>query len=95
MTNTIEKAPDKAEYVDIAFNKGIPVSVNGKDIEPVALVKELNRIGAVHAIGHVDMVENRLVGIKSRGVYETPGGTIFTQRIGSLSGLCSIGTQVI
>ena len=76
LSNTVEKAPDKAEYVEIAFEKGTPVAVNGKTLGPGALLSELNRIGAVHAIGHVDMVENRLVGIKSRGVYETPGGTI-------------------
>ena len=76
LSNTVEKAPDKAEIVEIRFIKGIPVSVNGKELSPLALLTELNRIGAVHAIGHVDMVENRLVGIKSRGIYETPGGTL-------------------
>ncbi len=76
LSNTIEKAPDTAEYIELTFNKGIPVTVNGKTLPPVELIKELNEIGSVHGIGHVDMVENRLVGIKSRGVYETPGGTI-------------------
>ncbi len=76
LSNTIEKAPDKAEYVELTFEKGTPVAVNGKELSPLELLEELNRIGGVHAIGHVDMVENRLVGIKSRGVYETPGGTI-------------------
>jgi argininosuccinate synthase len=76
LSNTIEKAPDRAEHVDIAFEKGIPVSVNGQKLPPVDLLEKLNAIGALHAIGHVDMVENRLVGIKSRGVYETPGGTL-------------------
>lgn len=76
LSSTVENAPDKAEYVEITFEKGIPTAVNGKNLDPVALLTELNRIGAIHAIGHVDMVENRLVGIKSRGVYETPGGTI-------------------
>jgi argininosuccinate synthase len=76
LSNTIEKAPDKAEYVEITFVKGTPTAVNGKEMGPVELLTELNRIGAVHGIGHVDMVENRLVGIKSRGVYETPGGSI-------------------
>lgn len=76
LSNTIEKAPDKAEYVEISFEKGVPVEVNGKKLNPVDLISELNKIGAVHGIGHVDLVENRLVGIKSRGVYETPGGTI-------------------
>jgi argininosuccinate synthase len=68
--------PDKAEYVRIDFVKGIPVSVNGKEFSPVEIIKKLNTLGGKHAIGFVDMVENRLVGIKSRGLYETPGGTI-------------------
>ncbi|MBN1604473.1 MAG: argininosuccinate synthase [Chitinispirillaceae bacterium] len=76
LSNTIEKAPDTPEYLEITFEKGIPVAVNGKALKPEALLRELNNTGARHAIGHVDMVENRLVGIKSRGVYETPGGTL-------------------
>jgi len=76
LTSTIEKAPDKPEYVEITFTKGNPVAVNGKAMNPVELLTALNKLGAVHGIGHVDMVENRLVGIKSRGVYETPGGSI-------------------
>jgi len=76
LSSTIENAPDAAEYVELLFNKGIPVAVNGKELPPVELLEALNALGAKHAIGHVDMVENRLVGIKSRGVYETPGGTI-------------------
>jgi argininosuccinate synthase len=76
LSSTIEQAPDKAEYVEISFEKGTPVAVNGVNCPPVDLLEKLNSIGARHAIGHVDMVENRLVGIKSRGVYETPGGTL-------------------
>jgi argininosuccinate synthase len=76
LSNTIEKAPDTPEYVEIEFESGIPRTVNGTALDPVALLSELNRIGGTHAIGHADMVENRLVGIKSRGVYETPGGSI-------------------
>ncbi len=76
ISNTIENAPDKAEYVEIGFEKGAPVSVNGTKMGPVELITELNKAGARNAIGHVDVVENRLVGIKSRGIYETPGGTI-------------------
>lgn len=76
ISNTLESAPDKAEYVEIEFDRGNPVSVNGIRLKPVDLLTKLNELGAQHAIGHVDMVENRLVGIKSRGVYETPGGTI-------------------
>jgi len=71
-----EKAPDKPEYVEIDFVEGIPVKVNGTEYSPVALIEKLNEIGARNGIGIVDMVENRLVGMKSRGVYETPGGTI-------------------
>ncbi len=76
LSATEETAPDKAEYVELTFEKGIPTAVNGRKLAPVALLETLNALGAKHAIGHVDMVENRLVGIKSRGVYETPGGTI-------------------
>jgi argininosuccinate synthase len=71
-----EQAPDQAEYVDVGFEQGVPVSVNGKKMKPVALVAKLNEIGAAHGIGVADLVENRLVGMKSRGVYETPGGSI-------------------
>jgi argininosuccinate synthase len=76
LSNTVENAPNKAEYVRISFVKGIPVAVNSRQCGPIELLTVLNKIGAKHAIGHVDMVENRLVGIKSRGVYETPGGTL-------------------
>lgn len=76
LSNTIEKAPDQAETVSIEFEKGVPIAINGEKLSPVALVETANKIAAKHAIGHLDMVENRLVGIKSRGVYETPGGTL-------------------
>jgi len=76
MTNPIDKTSDTAEYAVIEFEKGIPVKVNGKKLSPAKLMKELNRIGARHGVGRVDLVENRYVGMKSRGVYETPGGTI-------------------
>lgn len=76
LTVSPEKAPNKPEYVEVGFEKGIPVTVNGKREMGYGLIKNLNRIGGKHGIGRVDMVENRLVGIKSRGVYETPGGTI-------------------
>lgn len=75
-SNPLEAAPDQAEYVEIEFEKGIPTTVNGKKLSPVEIITLLNQIGGKHAIGQIDMVENRLVGIKSRGVYETPGGTI-------------------
>lgn len=72
----VEDAPDTPEYVTIDFEKGIPVAVNGKKYAPVALIEELNKIGAKHGVGVADMVENRLVGMKSRGVYENPAGSI-------------------
>jgi len=71
-----EKAPDRPETIEIAFEKGNPVSINGKVMTPGGLLKELNRLGGRHGIGRMDIVENRFVGMKSRGVYETPGGTI-------------------
>ncbi|KAH7528250.1 hypothetical protein FEM48_Zijuj05G0052600 [Ziziphus jujuba var. spinosa] len=71
-----QDAPNEPEYVEIGFVSGIPVSVNGKELSPASLLSELNQIGGRHGIGRIDMVENRLVGMKSRGVYETPGGTI-------------------
>jgi argininosuccinate synthase len=71
-----ERAPDKATYVEIGFEKGIPVTVNGEKLPPVELMKALNKLGGENGIGIIDIVENRLVGMKSRGVYETPGGAI-------------------
>ncbi|WP_448543058.1 argininosuccinate synthase [Roseiflexus sp.] len=76
LTTDPEAAPDEPEYVVIGFEQGTPVSVNGKRLGPVELLLTLNDIGAKHGIGRVDLVENRLVGMKSHGVYETPGGTI-------------------
>ena len=84
----VEKAPDKADYVDLEFEAGVPVGVNGKRLGPVEIVEEANRLGAKHAVGQVDLVENRLVGIKSRGVYETPGGTILYAGHAALEALC-------
>ena len=83
-----EKAPDKAEYITLGFEKGIPVSVNGKRLNPVSLVKTLNKIGGAHGVGIVDMVENRVIGMKSRGVYETPGGAIIMEAHDKLEQLC-------
>ena len=76
ISKTPETAPDQAEYVEIDFEKGVPVAVNGQKMDPVALVLKLNEIGAKHGVGIADLCENRLVGMKSRGVYETPGGSI-------------------
>src|SRR5690606_16158105 len=71
-----EKAPDEAEYLDIEYAHGDPVALNGKKLAPHVLLAELNRLGGKHGIGRLDLVENRYVGMKSRGCYETPGGTI-------------------
>lgn len=76
MSVSPENAPDKATYVNIHFEKGIPVAVDGEKMDGVTLIKKLNEIGGANGIGLTDIVENRLVGMKSRGVYETPGGTI-------------------
>ncbi len=76
LTTAPEAAPDEPEYVVVGFEQGVPVSVNGKRLGPVELLLTLNNIGAKHGVGRVDLVENRLVGMKSHGVYETPGGTI-------------------
>ncbi len=71
-----ESAPDQVTYVDISFEKGVPVAVDGKKMDPVSMLKYLNSVAGENGVGIVDMVENRLVGMKSRGVYETPGGTL-------------------
>lgn len=76
LTKSPEKAPDKPVYLEIGFERGNPVSINGKTLSPVDLMKELNRIAGENGVGRIDIVENRLVGIKSRGVYETPAGTV-------------------
>ncbi|MBI3884722.1 MAG: argininosuccinate synthase [Opitutae bacterium] len=74
-----EDAPDKAEYVDLDFVRGNCTAVNGRKLTPAGVLKALNKLGGKHGIGRVDLVENRFVGMKSRGVYETPGGTILMQ----------------
>jgi len=71
-----EDAPDKSEYVNLEFEKGNCVAVNGKTLSPLAVMRRLNKLGGKHGVGRVDLVENRFVGMKSRGVYETPGGSI-------------------
>jgi len=73
------KAPDAPEYLEIAFERGVPVAVDGRPLDPVALVESLNRRAGAHGVGRADLVENRLVGMKSRGVYETPGGTVLVE----------------
>ncbi|MBN1361215.1 MAG: argininosuccinate synthase [Sedimentisphaerales bacterium] len=76
MSQPVSKAPDKPDYVTIGFHEGIPVKLDGKLTSGVKMIETLNEIGGKHAVGQADVVENRLVGMKSRGVYETPGGTI-------------------
>ena len=76
MTVSPERARDEAEYAELAFEKGEPVAINGERLEPVVLLSKLNELGGAHGIGRVDLIENRFVGMKSRGVYETPGVTI-------------------
>lgn len=83
-----EQAPDKPEYITISFEKGIPVALNGEKMDGVKLIKTLNKIGGANGIGLFDVVENRLVGMKSRGVYETPGGTILYHAHEVLETIC-------
>ena len=75
-TTSHEKAPDKATVIEIEFKKGDPIALNGKKLSPSSLLSKLNTIGGTNAVGRIDIVENRFIGMKSRGVYETPGGTI-------------------
>ena len=75
-TTSPENAPDKAEYIEIGYEKGDPISLNGKTLSPAVMLEQLNIIGGRHGIGRADIVENRFVGMKSRGCYETPGGTL-------------------
>jgi argininosuccinate synthase len=87
-TKSPMEAPDKVEYVEIGFENGVPVSIGGMKLDPVALVELLNEIGARNAIGRIDLVENRFVGMKSRGCYETPGGTLLLAAHRELEALC-------
>jgi argininosuccinate synthase len=88
MTTPPEKAPNKPEYVEIEFEKGIPIGLNGKKMDGVALIQALNKIGGANGVGLTDLVENRVVGMKSRGVYETPGGSILYYAHQELEHLC-------
>lgn len=88
LTVAPEQAPDEPEYVEIEFDRGIPRKVNGVAHGPIDLITTLNQLGAKHGIGRVDLVENRLVGMKSHGVYETPGGAILVQAHQALEQLC-------
>ncbi|MDR3415290.1 MAG: argininosuccinate synthase [Nevskia sp.] len=87
-TRNPEDAPDQAEFVTIAYDKGDPVAVDGQRLTPYALLDRLNQLGGKHGIGRLDLVENRYVGIKSRGCYETPGGTIMLKAHRAIESLC-------
>lgn len=87
MSVPAEKAPDKATFVEIQFESGIPVGLDGQKLRPVELITKLNKLGGENGVGTIDIVENRLVGMKSRGVYETPGGTILYKAHGALEKL--------
>lgn len=87
LTASPAAAPDQPAYVEIAFERGIPTIINGAPQDPVSLIQTLNRLGGMHGVGRADMVENRLVGMKVRGVYETPGGTILSLAHRDLEGI--------
>jgi argininosuccinate synthase len=87
ISNPVSGAPNRADYVRIGFHEGVPVKLDGRAINGVKLIETLNQIGGKHAVGQVDVVENRLVGMKSRGVYETPGGTILMTAHSALESL--------
>ena len=87
-TTSPEHAPDTPEYIVLGYKKGDPVTLNGKTLSPATMLRELNRLGGKHGIGRVDIVENRFVGMKSRGCYETPGGTIMLKAHRAIESLC-------
>jgi argininosuccinate synthase len=88
LTKSPEVAPDEPEYVEVYFDQGVPKRVNGVALGPISLLETLNELGGKHGVGRADIVENRLVGMKSRGVYETPGGTILYRAHEGLEQLC-------
>ncbi|HML61254.1 MAG TPA: argininosuccinate synthase [Solidesulfovibrio sp.] len=88
LTVPVEKAPDTPDVITIDFAHGDPVAIDGEKLSPAALIKKLNTLGGKHGIGRIDMVENRFVGMKSRGIYETPGGTILHVAKRDLEGIC-------
>jgi len=88
MSVPVNKAPNKAEFVTVGFAAGTPVSVNGRKLPAHKIIETLNKIGGKHGVGQTDLVENRLVGMKSRGAYETPGGTILVNAIRALESIC-------
>jgi len=87
MSRPVSQTPEKSDYVEIGFKEGVPIKLNGKKTSGVGIIESLNKIGGKHGIGQVDLVENRLVGMKSRGVYETPGGTILMTAHNALESL--------
>ncbi|WP_419769840.1 MAG: argininosuccinate synthase [Candidatus Marinarcus sp.] len=87
-TTAPEKAPDEAEYITIGYKNGDPISINGEELSPATLLKKLNDYGNKHGIGRVDIVENRYVGMKARGCYETPGGTILLKAHRAIESIC-------
>ncbi len=87
-TTPLDQTPDEPEYVVIGFEAGNPVSINGEKLTPAALLEKANEIAGRHGVGRIDMVENRFVGMKSRGVYETPGGTLLYHAKRDLEGIC-------
>ena len=88
LTTSPEKAPDQPRYIELEFESGTPVLLDGQPLPPAELVNQANQIGGEHGIGRVDIVENRLVGMKSRGIYETPGGTMLMQAHRELESIC-------
>ena len=88
LTVAPEAAPDQPLYLTLDFEQGTPVAIDGEPLGPVALLTKLNELGGAHGVGRVDLVENRLVGMKSRGVYETPGGTILYTAHQGLESIC-------
>lgn len=88
MTVPPEAAPDEPHHLTIGFEEGVPVSIDGEPLGSVELLSHLNEVGGAHGVGRADMVENRLVGMKSRGVYETPGGTILYTAHQGLESIC-------
>jgi len=88
ISRPVEKAPNRPAYVQVDFERGTPVGLNGKRMGPVRIIETLNALGGRHGVGQVDLVENRLVGMKSRGVYETPGGTILYEAHRALEAIC-------
>jgi argininosuccinate synthase len=87
-TNSPQNAPDEAEYITIGYKKGDPISINGKELTPATILRTLNEYGNKHGIGRLDIVENRYVGMKARGCYETPGGTIMLKAHRAIESIC-------